>query len=436
MKRKPAIQLLILLFFVMIAHQYQSCKKIDLKRVVLVTTGQADNITYQSATLNGTMVDAGEEGEIVEYGFVYNSDSDSVLSRVIIQGTASSGAISAFVEGISSNTTYYFSSYATAKDGQITYGNVSSFKTPLDPDATVPAVNTISVMDTSAYSAKIKGEVTDDGGATVIHRGFCISTEPNPNVDDLCSENGEGVGEFTNTFSALTPETEYYVRAYATNELGTAYGEQLTFITHEGGGTITEWLFYDDSENFDGIGLTDGGSFDVAIRFTPEQLAPFDGFMITRIKFFPKLGAPVEYLLEVLTGESPTIDDLVYEQLVESPQIDEWNDVALDEPYIIDASEELWVGYFVNNQQPNTYPAGVDNGAAVVGFGDMISTDNLESWVTLSEAGIDANWNIQVLVSNEAGVEVPLLRNLQSSSRRNPLQNQESKITSSKQANH
>ncbi|MBO6050678.1 MAG: hypothetical protein J6P65_01705 [Bacteroidales bacterium] len=92
-------------------------------------------------------------------------------------------------------------------------------------------VLTTPVTSITATSATCGGEVTDDGGATVTARGVCWSTSQNPTVSDYHTTNGTGIGSFTSNITGLTPITTYYVRAYATNSIGTAYGEVLTFTT-------------------------------------------------------------------------------------------------------------------------------------------------------------------------------------------------------------
>ncbi|MCF8364948.1 MAG: hypothetical protein K9H16_04155 [Bacteroidales bacterium] len=436
MKRIITIKLLILSLVLILPPQFYSCKKIDIRREVLLQTLPAESITFHSAVLKGTIVDAGEDGSIKEYGFVYGTVTNpGVADSKAIEGNSSPqvGAIGTVVDGIESNTTYYFKTYTIEEDGKLTYGNVNSFKTLPNPDATVPDVGTLQVLEISPIGAKVRGVVVDDGGASVTRRGFCISTNPLPNInEDPFTENGMGTGEFLHVFNNLTPNTEYYVRAYAENQLGVGYGGQLVFITQEGGGLITAWLFYDDGVNVDGIGLNEGGSFDVAIRFTPDQLEQYNGFKITKIKFFPKIGSPVEYFLEIFTGDNPTLEDQVYDQWVENPDIDMWNDVSLEIPHVIDASQELWVGYFITNQEALTYPAGIDNGPGQIGYGDLISIDDLSSWVTLHDADLDANWNIQVFVTNESGLEMPMTRTLIRQPVRKPRDSQSIQTISSK----
>jgi len=435
MKSKLLIKLLIISLVLVLPPQFFSCKKIDIKKIVLLRTLQADSITFHSARLNGEVIDEGKEGNVSEYGFVYGpSESLTIEDERAIKGnsTPEVGAMQVFVDNIESDTKYYYKAYTIENDGKVTFGNITSFQTALNPTANAPIVGTVGILNVTAFSATAKGVVEEDGGANVSRRGFCISTEPQPNIaDDPFTQNGIGIGPFEHVFINLTPNTQYFVRAYAENAVGVAYGGQLNFTTEEAGGVVNEWLFYDDGINVDGIGLNDGGGFDVAIRFTPQLLASYNGFKITKIKFFPKVGLPCEYYLEVFTGQSPTLDDLVYDQFVENPLINEWNIVDLDVPHIIDASDELWIGYFINNQQAGAFPAGIDDGPGENGYGDMLSVDNLGSWLTLADAGIDANWNIQVFVTNEDGVEMPMVRTMPAQLERSSSNKNASKTISS-----
>ena len=96
---------------------------------------------------------------------------------------------------------------------------------------TVPIVTTGTVSDIAAFSASCGGTVVDDGGAAVTARGVCWSTSQNPTVSNSHTTDGTGVGAFTSSISGLAASTTYYVRAYATNSAGTAYGSQVTFTT-------------------------------------------------------------------------------------------------------------------------------------------------------------------------------------------------------------
>ncbi len=104
-----------------------------------------------------------------------------------------------------------------------------------------PTLRTLEVTDITGNSAKSGGNITDDGGETVTARGVVWSTAENPSLDagkhDGFTEDGEGTGTFISELTGLGRGTTYYVRAYATNSVGTAYGGQVEFDT------VTEEVF-------------------------------------------------------------------------------------------------------------------------------------------------------------------------------------------------
>ena len=102
------------------------------------------------------------------------------------------------------------------------------------PEAEKPTVVTKSVGEVTETTAKVVGQVTADGGAEVTERGVCWNTTTAPEVIDYRMKDVEGgLGIFTLNIPDLVPNTQYYVRAYATNEKGVSYGEEMTFTTLE-----------------------------------------------------------------------------------------------------------------------------------------------------------------------------------------------------------
>jgi uncharacterized protein (TIGR02145 family) len=94
--------------------------------------------------------------------------------------------------------------------------------------ATITTSPVGSIADNSAVSG---GYISDDGGADVTSRGVVWNTSPNPTTANNSTNDGNGPGNFTSNLSGLTANTPYYVRAYATNSAGTAYGNQQSFNT-------------------------------------------------------------------------------------------------------------------------------------------------------------------------------------------------------------
>ena len=116
-------------------------------------------------------------------------------------------------------------------------------------ELTIPVVTTKPVTNVSAISATSGGNISSDGGTVVTVRGLCWSTTEDPTIDSSHTSNGNGVGSFASTMSGLVANTTYYVRAYATNAVGTGYGDNVVFTTGgrpcEGVPTLTD---YDGNE--------------------------------------------------------------------------------------------------------------------------------------------------------------------------------------------
>ena len=96
---------------------------------------------------------------------------------------------------------------------------------------TEPTVTTVAATDIEFNDATVGGNVTSDNGASVTERGVCWATTANPTVSNNKRTSGTGTGTFSVTLSSLSDGTTYYVRAYAINSVGIAYGNTVTFTT-------------------------------------------------------------------------------------------------------------------------------------------------------------------------------------------------------------
>ena len=180
------------------------------------------------------------------------------------------------------------------------------------------------------------------------------------------------------------------------DEPGTASGEE-------------GWIQWDAGiNNANGIGLTNGGTFFVASRWLPADLADYNGMSVTKMTFFPNQDPAATYVLKIWTGAAAGTE--MMSQDVATFTVDEFNEVDLTTPYVIDASLETWFGYEVTHGA-GTFPAGCDDGPAVQEFGDQISLDGA-SWTGMSAAyGLDYNWNIATYVANADGTPAqPLVK--------------------------
>lgn len=108
-----------------------------------------------------------------------------------------------------------------------------TFELTLIPVTVVPTVLTDSVYNIKQTTASCLGTVISDGGDSVTVRGICWSRSPNPTIEDFFTVNGSGTGSFVDSLTGLKPDSRYYIRVFATNSIGTAYGEELTFATLE-----------------------------------------------------------------------------------------------------------------------------------------------------------------------------------------------------------
>ncbi len=163
-----------------------------------------------------------------------------------------------------------------------------------------------------------------------------------------------------------------------------------------------DWIQWDDGQNSDAVGGENIEIFDAAIRFTSDDLADYDGQYLTRVSFFIA-DANCQFFIRVWQGGNQNYaGDLIREQTIAYPIDNEWNTYDLGTPVLIDASEELWIGYRVINNN-GVYPAGTDDGPAVPFKGDMLLYGS--DWVSMNNYfGWDINWNIRgMVVSAESG---------------------------------
>src|SRR5664279_857128 len=98
-------------------------------------------------------------------------------------------------------------------------------------EVVIPTLTTTSVTEITINSATAGGSITKDGGAAVTARGVCWGATANPVISGSHTSDNSGTGSFTSSLTDLTPNTDYHVRAYATNKAGTAYGADISFLS-------------------------------------------------------------------------------------------------------------------------------------------------------------------------------------------------------------
>lgn len=189
-----------------------------------VTTEAATNITPTEAKLNGLVVETSGY-PVFSRGFLITDNAQLAGASDYTDG-AGGGSFHYEVSGLQMGTRYYYRAYARTALGT-TFGDILYFDTQSD----LPEVHTFMVTDTAIHGAVCGGNVTYDGGSAVTTRGVCWSTTQSPTLSNIHTSDGSGVGSFTSHIFGLYANTTYYVRAYATNSVGTAYGEERSFTT-------------------------------------------------------------------------------------------------------------------------------------------------------------------------------------------------------------
>ena len=162
-----------------------------------------------------------------------------------------------------------------------------------DPDTTknqaelpLPTLTTIEPTAMENATATSGGIITSDGGSSITARGVCWAVAANPTIADGHSVNGGGIGAFSSPITGLAAETTYYVRAYATNSNGTAYGSAYQIITKLFVSDIDGNIYHTTkSRNGDIIGTTFPATKDITSETTPKYQWSYNGDEVNVAKY-------------------------------------------------------------------------------------------------------------------------------------------------------
>jgi uncharacterized protein (TIGR02145 family) len=194
--------------------------------VSTVTTTAISAITSTTASSGGTVSGSCTSG-ITARGVCWSTSSGPTvaLATKTVDGTAT-GAYSSSITGLTPCTLYYVRAYVTNAAGT-SYGAEVTFTS----GTALPTVTTSSITSITSINAVSGGTLSGDCLSAITAKGVCWSTSPGPTTANSKTNNGSGSSNFSSSITGLTRVTTYYVRAYATNAAGTAYGNEVSFTT-------------------------------------------------------------------------------------------------------------------------------------------------------------------------------------------------------------
>jgi hypothetical protein len=191
-----------------------------------VTTTAVTNITANAVTSGGNVTTTGG-GEVTERGVCWSDHQNPVITDSKTSDGAGTGQFQSQIAGLVPGT-YYARAYATNSAGT-GYGNMVTFST----EKTLPVLTTKVISEISAMGGVSGGNITSAGGGTISGRGICWNDSPNPTIDNEKTTSTATASSYSAAIAKATPGTTYYLKAYATNEIGTGYGDQKTFTTSD-----------------------------------------------------------------------------------------------------------------------------------------------------------------------------------------------------------
>ena len=208
-------------------------EKQELSSIPTIETVPVSSVFQRDAFSGGTISSDGGS-EILEKGIVWstNQNPDISLSTKTNEGGNSSN-FNSTISNLLPGTRYYVRAYATNSVGT-EYGQEQTFVTEREAVLNLPQLTTRYISSITQREAQSGGTISSDGGSEILAKGIVWSKNREPNIS-MSTKTNEG-GNSSNYISKLTnlsPDTRYYVRAYATNSSGTDYGQEQTFMTEK-----------------------------------------------------------------------------------------------------------------------------------------------------------------------------------------------------------
>ena len=207
---------------------FDSCQKTETSTTTTVTTVPFPPTDLTATLVSTTQVNlAWMDKSTNEVGF--KVERKTATTNFALIATLGADITSYNDNGLTPNTAYTYRVFSYNSVGASpTYSNEVTITT-----IGIPVLTTTAVSDFTAIDGNSGGNITSDGGSPVTTRGVVWSTTQNPTITlSTKTTDGSGTGTFTSKITGLSSTTKYYVRSYATNTAGTAYGNEVNFTTN------------------------------------------------------------------------------------------------------------------------------------------------------------------------------------------------------------
>jgi uncharacterized protein (TIGR02145 family) len=196
-----------------------------------ISTQAVTVLSSSSAYAGGTITSDGGT-TITQRGVCWSTSPNPTLANNFSVDGSGIGSYGSNLFPLQASTSYYVRAYAVNGEGTA-YGNQLTFTTSSpSTSGSLPTITTSNIIYTDGLSAPCGGNITADGGLAVTARGVCWAIGTTPTINNSITNDGAGGGNYTSILTNLLPNTSYFVRAYATNDAGTAYGITLSVTTN------------------------------------------------------------------------------------------------------------------------------------------------------------------------------------------------------------
>jgi plastocyanin len=192
-----------------------------------LTTTVISAITSTTATSGGDITND-NGADIIAKGVCWSTTTGPTIDGSHSSDGTGTGVFASSLTALTAGTMYYVRAFATNSAGT-DYGNEVTFTTT--SAVGLPTLTTTVISAITSTTATSGGDITNDNGFDITAKGVCWSTTTGPTIAGSHSSEGTGTGVFASSLTELSASTMYYVRAYAINSAGTAYGNEVSFTT-------------------------------------------------------------------------------------------------------------------------------------------------------------------------------------------------------------